>query len=115
MADSGDLAKDRFQGTPRMLFIPDTASDQPTVTPVRQGTRPSQSSQEFSPVLPPNPQWKRKDSGIVITQVPQMSTHPDEADTMHAASQASVSAKEDTEMGTMNSMMKEMFSEFKTS
>jgi hypothetical protein len=44
-----------------------------------------------------------------------MSIHPDEADTMHVASQASVSTEEDTEMETMKSMMKEMFSEFKTS
>jgi hypothetical protein len=90
-ADSGDLARDRFQGTPQMLFIPDTALDQLAVTPVRQGTRPSQSSQEFSPILPPNPQRKRKGSGVVIAQVPRMSTHPDETDTMHVASQASVS------------------------
>jgi hypothetical protein len=69
-ADSGDLARDKFQGTPWMLFIPDTASDQPAVTPMRQGTRPSQSSQEFSPVLPPNIQRKQKGSGVVIAQVP---------------------------------------------
>ena len=44
-----------------------------------------------------------------------MSTHPNEADTMHVALQASISAEEDIEMGTMKSMMKKMFSKFKTS
>ena len=34
---------------------------------------------------------------------------------MHVALQASISAEEDIEMGTMKSMMKKMFSKFKTS
>ena len=35
MADNNDLARDIFQGTPWMLFIPDTALDQLDVTLVR--------------------------------------------------------------------------------
>ena len=114
-ADSSDLARDRFQGTRRMLFIPNLALDQPAVTPMKQGARPSQSLQENSLVLLPNPQRKRKDSGVVIAQVPRMSIHLDEADTMHVASQALISAKEDTKMGTIKSIMKETFSKNKTS
>jgi hypothetical protein len=39
----------------------------------------------------------------------------DDFETIHVASQASVNTEGDTEMRTIKSMTKEMFSEFKTS
>jgi hypothetical protein len=39
---------------------------------------------------------------------------PDNSKTMRVASQASISTEEDIEMGTMKSIMKKMFLEFKT-
>jgi hypothetical protein len=66
------LSRARFQGTLRLLFTPEGPSNQPILKPIRLGRRPSQSSQEFSPLLPPNPQKKRKGSRIVIGPVPQM-------------------------------------------
>jgi hypothetical protein len=83
--------------------------------PLRLSERLSQSSQEFSPLLPPNPQRKRKPSMIQTGPVPRMLLLHDDFETIHVASQASVNTEGDTEMRTIKSMTKEMFSEFKTS
>jgi hypothetical protein len=112
---STDLARTTFGGTPWMLFTPENPSDQLALMPCRHSKRPSQSSQDFSPLLPPNPQRKRKAPEMQIGSVPRMHLLPDKSETMQVASQAFVSVEEDTEMGTMKAMMKEMFSEFKTS
>jgi hypothetical protein len=71
--------------------------------------------QEFSPLLPLNPLKRRKGTGAKIEAITLMFLPPNNLETMQVASQASVNAKENPGQGSLNSLMKEMFVEFKTS
>jgi hypothetical protein len=112
---SADFAKARFEGTPRILFIPNGASSEQALTPLKRSTRPTPSSQEFSPLLPPNLPKRRKGTRINIKPITLMFPPLDDSEAMHVPSQASVSAEDNPGQGNLNSLMKEMFVEFKTS
>jgi hypothetical protein len=56
---------------------------------------------------------RKKGSGAVIGLVPHMHPLPDESKTMQVTLQALVSAYEDTGLGNMKTLMKDMFAEVK--
>jgi hypothetical protein len=58
---------------------------------------------------------RRKGTGATIEPVTLMFPPLDDSETMQVASQASVNAEENLGQGSLNSLLKEMFAEFKTS
>jgi hypothetical protein len=58
---------------------------------------------------------RRKGTGAIIELVTLMFPLPDDSEIVQVASQASINAEENPGQGSLNSLMKEMFAEFKTS
>jgi hypothetical protein len=94
---SANFAKAKFEGTPRILFTPEGALSEQALILRRRDTTPTQSLQEFSPLLPLNPLKRRKGTGAKIEPITLMFLPPNNLETMQVASQASVNAKSQKE------------------